>query len=81
MWPHWCLTACLTCLKMLVQEKMIVEYDNAKVLITDMKIESIKDIIPILEQVTRVNQPLVIIAEDVTGVHQTQISQRVGPDF
>lgn len=46
---------------------MIVEYDNARMLITDMKIEAIKDIIPLLEQVTRINQPLVIIAEDVTG--------------
>ncbi len=31
------------------------------------QIESIRDIIPILEQVTRLNQPLLIIAEDVTG--------------
>jgi chaperonin GroEL len=60
---------------------MTVEYDNAKVLITDMKIESIKDIIPILEQVTRVNQPLVIIAEDVTGEHQSRDPQRVGFNF
>ena len=44
-----------------------MEYDNARMLITDMKIEAIKDIIPLLEQVTRINQPLVIIAEDVTG--------------
>ena len=51
-----------------LQEKMLVEYDNAKVLVTDMKIETIKEIIPILEQVTRINQPLIIIAEDVTGV-------------
>jgi chaperonin GroL len=37
------------------------------VLITDAKIESIKEILPILEQAARVNQPLLIIAEDVTG--------------
>lgn len=54
-------------LRCLQQEKMLVEYDNARVLITDMKIEAIKDIIPLLEQVTRINLPLVIIAEDVTG--------------
>lgn len=46
---------------------MLVEYENAKVLVTDMKIETIKEIIPILEQVTRINQPLIIIAEDVSG--------------
>lgn len=48
-------------------ERMLVEYENALVLITDMKIEAVKDIIPVLEQVTRVNRPLLIIAEDVTG--------------
>lgn len=36
--------------------------------ITDQKIESVRDIVPILEQVTRLNAPLLIIAEDVTGV-------------
>lgn len=49
------------------QERLLVEYDNARVLVTDQKIESVRDIIPILEQVTRLNQPLVIVAEDVTG--------------
>ena len=39
-----------------------MEFDNARVLVTDMKIESIKDIIPILEQISRLNQPLLIIA-------------------
>ena len=49
------------------QEKQTVEFDNPRVLITDAKIETIKEIIPVLEQVTRLNQPLLIIAEDVTG--------------
>ncbi|GIL80648.1 hypothetical protein Vretimale_9202 [Volvox reticuliferus] len=49
------------------QERLLVEYDNCRVLVTDQKIESIRDIIPILEQVTRLNQPLLIIAEDVAG--------------
>lgn len=44
-----------------------MEYDDARVLITDMKIETIKDMIPILEQVSRLQKPLIIIAEDVTG--------------
>ena len=44
-----------------------MEFNNPRVLITDAKIESIKEIIPVLEQVTRLNQPLLIIAEDVTG--------------
>lgn len=36
-------------------------------LVTDQKIESVREIVPILEQVTRLNQPLLIIAEDVSG--------------
>ena len=50
-----------------VQERMLCEFENCRVLVTDMKIERIKDIIPILEQITRVNQPLMIVAEDVIG--------------
>ena len=49
------------------QERMIVEYDNARVLITDQKLETIKEVLPLLEQLTRINAPLLIIAEDVTG--------------
>eukprot|EP00898_Chlorokybus_atmophyticus_P002284 jgi/Chlat1/3056/Chrsp21S03310 len=48
-------------------ERMRVEYDNAKVLVTDMKIDSIKSIIPVLEKITQINSPLLIIAEDVTS--------------
>jgi chaperonin GroEL (HSP60 family) len=32
-------------------ERLLVEYDNCRVLVTDQKIESIRDIVPILEQV------------------------------
>lgn len=49
------------------QERLLVEYENCRVLITDQKIDSVRDIIPILEQVTRLNQPLLIVAEDVGG--------------
>ncbi|KAK1411952.1 hypothetical protein QVD17_32837 [Tagetes erecta] len=48
-------------------EKLIVEFENARVLITDQKISAIKDIIPILEQTTQLRAPLLIIAEDITG--------------
>ncbi|XP_057782527.1 ruBisCO large subunit-binding protein subunit alpha-like [Salvia miltiorrhiza] len=48
-------------------EKLLVEFENAKVLVTDQKISSIKDIIPLLEKTTQLRAPLVIIAEDVTG--------------
>ncbi len=32
-------------------ERLLVEYDNCRVLVTDQKIEAIRDIVPILEQV------------------------------
>jgi chaperonin GroEL (HSP60 family) len=32
-------------------ERLLVEYDNCRVLVTDQKIESVRDIVPILEQV------------------------------
>ncbi|KAK4785285.1 hypothetical protein SAY86_001974 [Trapa natans] len=49
------------------QEKLIVEFESARVLITDQKISAIKDIIPLLEKTTQLRAPLLIIAEDVTG--------------
>ncbi|KAG0473308.1 hypothetical protein HPP92_014684 [Vanilla planifolia] len=49
------------------QEKLIVEFDNARVLVTDHKISTIKEIIPLLEKTTQLRAPLLIIAEDVTG--------------
>ncbi|XP_018477016.1 ruBisCO large subunit-binding protein subunit alpha, chloroplastic [Raphanus sativus] len=48
-------------------EKLLVEFENARVLITDQKISAIKEIIPILEKTTQLRAPLLIIAEDVTG--------------
>ncbi|KAL3653003.1 hypothetical protein CASFOL_002684 [Castilleja foliolosa] len=48
-------------------EKLIVEFENARILVTDQKISAIKDIIPLLEKTTQLRAPLLIIAEDVTG--------------
>lgn len=49
------------------QERMLVEFDNARVLITDQKLETARDMLGLLEQSMKLNQPLLIIAEDVTG--------------
>ncbi len=46
---------------------MLVEMENCRVLVSDQKIEQMKDIIPVLEQITRQNQPLLIVTEDITG--------------
>lgn len=48
-------------------EKLIAEFENARVLVTDQKISTIKDIIPLLEKTTQLRSPLLIVAEDVTG--------------
>lgn len=52
---------------MLLQERMTVEMENCRVLVSDQKIEQMKDILPVLEQITRQNQPLLIVTEDITG--------------
>ncbi len=49
------------------QERLTVEMDNCRVLVTDQKIEKVAELIPLLEQVTKANVPLMIIAEDVTA--------------
>ena len=41
--------------------------DDPYLLITDKKISSIQDILPVLEQIVKAGQKLVIIAEDVEG--------------
>lgn len=49
-------------------EKMTAELDHALVLITDKKISSIKELVPLLEKVMEKGQrPLLIIADDVDG--------------
>ncbi|MDD7388053.1 MAG: chaperonin GroEL [Lachnospiraceae bacterium] len=49
------------------KEKMTANMDNPYILITDKKISNIQDILPILEQTSRMGKALLIIAEDVEG--------------
>jgi chaperonin GroEL len=48
-------------------EKMTCELDNPLLLLTDSKITSLKDLIPVLEQIQKTGRPLLIIADDVEG--------------
>ena len=48
-------------------EKMEAVYDDPYILITDKKIASIQEILPLLEQLVQSGKKLVIIAEDIEG--------------
>jgi len=48
-------------------DKMVAELDDAYILITDKKISSIQDILPVLEQIVQAGKKLLIIAEDIEG--------------
>jgi len=48
-------------------ERMEVAFENAYILINEKKISSMKDILPLLEQISKSGKPLLIVAEDIEG--------------
>jgi len=49
------------------KEKMICELSNPRILITDAKISSVQDILPLLQAIAAAGQELLIIADDLDG--------------
>ena len=47
------------------REKMSVEMENPVILVTDQKITTIQEVLPVLEQIVQANKPLLIIADDL----------------
>ncbi|WP_375323025.1 chaperonin GroEL [Candidatus Karelsulcia muelleri] len=48
-------------------EKMITEFENPYILLSDKKISSMKDLLPILEPIAQSGKPLLILSEEVEG--------------
>ncbi len=47
------------------RDKMEITLENTYVMVTNQKLSSIKDVLPVLEQVVQANKPLLIIADDL----------------
>ncbi|HHO5465402.1 chaperonin GroEL [Staphylococcus aureus] len=54
-------------------DKMVAELERPYILVTDKKISSFQDILPLLEQVVQSNRPILIIADEVEGDALTNI--------
>jgi chaperonin GroEL len=48
-------------------EKMQVELEDPLILLYDKKVSSMKDLVPLLEEVARSGKPIVVISEDIEG--------------
>lgn len=54
-------------------EKMVCEFDDPYILITDKKINTMKQIVPVLEKIVSEGRSLLIIADDVDGDAQAAL--------
>lgn len=49
------------------QQRKIAEFKEPRVLVTDLKLEKVNDILPVLESMVKSKQALFIVAEDISG--------------
>ena len=64
------------------REKMVCDLDNPYIMITDQKINTVQEILPVLEQVMQSNKPLLIIADDFEQeVTQTLVVNKMRGTF
>ncbi|XP_031121685.1 chaperonin 60 subunit alpha 2, chloroplastic-like isoform X2 [Ipomoea triloba] len=60
------------------KEKSTIEFENARVLVTDQKISTVKEIVPLLEKAIQLSVPLLIIAEDISlNVLETLVTNKM----
>jgi chaperonin GroEL len=48
-------------------ERQIAELINPRVIVTDKKISSVQEIVPLLESIAKLKEPILIVADDITG--------------
>lgn len=49
------------------QERQVAELNTPRVLVTDAKVDNVNELVPLLEQLVKTKEPVLVIAEDVTG--------------
>jgi chaperonin GroEL len=48
-------------------DRMVAELENALILLHDKKLSNLREILPLLEQVAKSGQPMLVVAEDIEG--------------
>lgn len=49
------------------QERQVAELMSPRVLVTDAKVDNVNELVPLLEQLVKTKEPILMIAEDITG--------------
>ena len=49
------------------ERRNVIEYEDVLIMVTDHKIDSVQEILPVLELVARESKPFIVVAEEVEG--------------